>query len=1106
VTLLVASKPNRRVRRAENKAGLPRILSYHVGARRIGAAGRTAPCYVPWNVTGADAGHMAARESFVFGDFEVDEATCELRLHGAPVKIQPKPYTLLVHLLRNRHRVVDRNELLRTVWPDVNVSEQAFSSAVRDLRRALGDSDAAHRMIVTVRGRGFRFAADVVAEPSGDRPVAEPGMATPVAQGSCPAADLDLVERDDAMQKLRESLGVALQGETRVSFLRGPAGIGKTRLASEFMRIAKTLGVDAHIGRCSDGDGVMPFWPWLQIVRGSIGGRPANELARHVRATLPQLAWIAPELASSSEVAARADLERAEARFRLFDATCVLLLRLSEAKPLLLVLDDLQWADEASLLLLEFLIQTLTRARVHLVAAFRDTPRPNRTLSRVLECGARHASADFVDLEGLHRESVSNLLERAAGAHPAAVFVDSVLAATQGNPLFVEELAKLVARGELDPNDTSGTIPVPKRVRDAIRWQLERLLPDCRRLLELASVVGREFELAALSLASGEHPSTTLEWLGEAEAADLIVPARDQQASFAFTHDLVRESIYQDIRTSDRAHLHRKIAEALEVLSQTDPGARVRVIAYHYSAAVADGIAPKALQFGRLAAEQANSQMAFEDAVAHYDRALSALSAIANHDPQTRCELLLGQAEAAWGTVEDAVSVQSRFVKAADAARIAGSAEFLARAALGRTGHGAGPGDFRDIALVDDTDISLLSEAAAKLGDAPSELRALALARLALAVRYARGASESEDLSREAVQIAERLGALQTLGMVLRFRHEVLSGPKFVRERMALANRILEVARHVRSRPLELDALFFLARAHFELADVEPAAAAGKQADALAGTMRHPGALFRSGIRKVLVLSMFGAFEKAERYARRFHERDAQRNMSAIGTLGAQLATIRTLQGDHTAAVAELERLHAHYPTVPWCAHALALERARVGDSAAAKRELKTQAANGFASVRDDHSSLGCYLNLADLCWELEDRRSAAGLFELLLPYEDQVAAPFLATICQGSVARGLGTLATLLGHADEAERQFVRALKIEERLASPPLQALTLERYGSFLRIRGRSADAGRARMLFERAFGLAEALGMKSVLHRCQQALGARSADEGNGSVGLN
>jgi DNA-binding winged helix-turn-helix (wHTH) protein/tetratricopeptide (TPR) repeat protein len=1032
---------------------------------------------------------MTTTGAVAFGDFEVDEVRCELRLHGVPVKIQPKPFSLLLYLLKNRHRVVDKDELLAAVWPNVTVSEQALSSALRDLRRALGDTDTADRILLTVRGRGVRFVAEIVGEATREPARVREGTAKDSVEELVFVVETELVERDEAMQALLASLSATHRGQTRVSFIRGPTGIGKTRLATELARRVTTLGVDAYVGRCFDGEGTTPFSPWLQIVRGGIAAGRDARLAQQVKATLPQIEWIAPELAAPGELQVRADLERAEARFRLFDATGLFLRRLSEIRPLLLVLDDLQWADEASLLLLEFLVQTLTDARIHIVATLRDSPRPRRTLSRVLEVGARQAFADCVDLEELHRDSVSRLLANAARKPPAPAFAEAVFAFTRGNPLFVSELAKLVARGELDAADARGVIPVPKRARDAIRWQLERLSPACRRLLELASVAGRQFEIGVLSRAAGDAQSTVLERLGEADAVGLIAPIRDRQGSFGFMHDLVRESVYQDVPTPDRVRLHRRIGEALEALSGPDSGQRIREIAYHYSEAVADGVALEAVRFGRLAGEQANSRMAFEDAVTHYDRALSALSALPNADPRTCCELLLSQAEAAWGTLEEAARVQARFVRAADAARSAGNAELLARAALGRTGQGAGPGDFRDISAIDDVDIALLSEAETGLGKRPSELRAVVLARLALAVRDARGLPVANELSREALEVAEGLGTLDTLATVLRFRHEVLSGPQFERERAALAERILRLARVVRSRPLELDALFFLARDSFEVADVVRAGAAGAQADALACTMRHPGALFRSGIRKVLILTMVGAFEKAERCARAFHERDGPRNMSASGTLGLQLIMLRILQGDYSGAIAEFRRGLAGYPMVAWTWCMLALAQMRAGHAAEARRLLEAAAAEGFQSVPDDHSRLGCYVLLADMCSELGDTRGGAKLYGLLLPYEHLVALPFLATICQGTVARGLATLAMLLGRSDEAEAHLVRALAIEEVLASPPLIALTLERYGTFLLHRGRTGDRERGSAMIERASEIAERLGMQGVLRSCQQ-----------------
>ena len=280
------------------------------------------------------------------------------------------------------------------------------------------------------------------------------------------------------------------------------------------------------------------------------------------------------------------------------------------------------------------------------------------------------------------------------------------------------------------------------------------------------------------------------------------------------------------------------VATALESLRDPD---RLEELAYHYAEAAEEGVADKALFYSQRAAEKAVSLMACEDAVAHYNRALTALRLLEGSDPELSCELLLAQAEAAWGTLEQAEAVQQRFVRAANSARAIGSGTLLARAALGRTGYGAGPGGFRDLASIDLLDIELLTEASGALGNQPSKLKALVLSRLGLAVIKQQPPLAIE-LAAEAQTMAERLADPETLAWVLRYRHEVISGPDFVHERLVLADGLLRLARQVGCRPLELDALHFVARDYFELADIAAASRAAMAAAALSATMRHLGA------------------------------------------------------------------------------------------------------------------------------------------------------------------------------------------------------------------------------------------------------------------------
>ena len=576
------------------------------------------------------------------------------------------------------------------------------------------------------------------------------------------------------MLELEASLHAALSGERRISLLAGPAGIGKTRTALELVGLARQLGVEVHLARCYGGQGAMPFWPWLEIVRSALGGKRLGAFAAWKRNLIGPLAWIAPELAETTLLEPRRDIHLLDVRFQLFGALTALVRELCQDKPRLMFIDDLHWGDDASLLLLEFLSQNLLDARLHLVGAFRDGEvGQEHTLRRVLGAIAGHSGSERIDLVGLRSDSVAQILALAAGREPARGFAEKVQRATAGNPFFVSEIARLVASGQLNATLENAEVPVPARVRDAVRLHLKQRSSACEDLLKLASVTRRQIELFLLTAAFGKSQSHTLELLDEAESAGLLRRVSSDPGCYDFVHDLVRETLYRDLTRLERVSLHRMVATALESLRDPD---RLEELAYHYAEAAEEGVADKALFYSQRAAEKAVSLMACEDAVAHYDRALTALRLLEGSDPELSCELLLAQAEAAWGTLEQAEAVQQRFVRAANSARAIGSGTLLARAALGRTGYGAGPGDFRDISSIDLLDIELLTEASGALGNQPSKLKALVLSRLGLAVIKQQPPLAIE-LAAEAQTMAERLADPETLAWVLRYRHEVIRGP-----------------------------------------------------------------------------------------------------------------------------------------------------------------------------------------------------------------------------------------------------------------------------------------------------------------------------------------
>jgi tetratricopeptide (TPR) repeat protein len=245
--------------------------------------------------------------------------------------------------------------------------------------------------------------------------------------------------------------------------------------------------------------------------------------------------------------------------------------------------------------------------------------------------------------------------------------------------------------------------------------------------------------------------------------------------------------------------------------------------------------------------------------------------------------------------------------------------------------------------------------------------------------------------------------------------------------------------------------------------------------------MRHPGAGFRSGIRRVLRSTLIGRFDEAAAYALRFFERDRVRNLAAQGTFAVQTIMIHILRGEHEAAIRALDS----ESSVAWVRLALAREYTAVGRSEEARLEFERAAADSFRSLPQDHTLLGSLMILADLCFDLQDQRRAERLYGIALPFEGMVAAPFLATICHGSVARALGILAHLLGNYDRAEAHFRCALEVERAMRAAPLCAETQESYARMLLERARRGDRDQARRLLEESGEIAAKLGMKR-LHR--------------------
>ena len=314
------------------------------------------------------------------------------------------------------------------------------------------------------------------------------------------AAPDELVGRDDQLAALDGILADAQGGRGRVVLVAGEPGIGKTRLAEEAARRAAAAGMQVAWGRCHEGDGAPALWPWAQVVRqlaADLGpGQPASMLG-------PSAAWLGPlmpELADPPPpTRPRPVADLGTARFQLNQAVAGLLRQLAEARPLLVVVDDLHWADVPSLSLLAFLAAELKDARLVVVGTYRDVEVvASQPLAETLGALAREPVVERIPLGGLERAGVAALIGRAIGARPAGPLVQAVADRCGGNPFFITELLRLLqSERRLAAPDAAAAArrEVPVGVRDVLRARLARLPAQTGTVLMVAAVAGRGFDL-----------------------------------------------------------------------------------------------------------------------------------------------------------------------------------------------------------------------------------------------------------------------------------------------------------------------------------------------------------------------------------------------------------------------------------------------------------------------------------------------------------------------------------------------------------------------------------------------------------------------------------
>jgi class 3 adenylate cyclase/tetratricopeptide (TPR) repeat protein len=902
------------------------------------------------------------------------------------------------------------------------------------------------------------------------------------------------VGREAERAELRRCLDQVAGGHGALVMIGGEPGVGKTRLAEEVMAEARLRGLLTLTGHCYEMEGASPYIPFVEIVEASSRLVSSEALRSALGDSAPEVAKLMPELRRTfPDIPSPPDLPPEQERRYLFNGMRDFLARGSQVQPMFLLVDDLHWADDSTLLLLQHIAQQLHEMPLLLVGTYRDVElEVARPLARALRELTRQRLVNRLSLRRLPEAGVEAMLRALSGQDPTAPLVQAIYSETEGNPFFVEEVFKhLVEEGKLF--DAKGRwrsdlsideLEVPEGVRLVVGERLERVGEQCRRALTTAALIGRRFSFQLLEAMGELDPDALLDAVDEAERAQLILAAEDgPDARFTFAHELIRQTLMSGISMPRRQRLHLRVAEAMERVYTAAPEEHAADLAHHLYHAGTAAEWQKTVHYMTLAGHQALAAAGYEEAIRLFQIALQSLDATREPSRSQRCALLLalGDAQKKAGARGEARRV---YLTAAHLSREMGAAEQLATAALGVAGW------LGEIGIVDDEVLALLEEALAALGESDSGLRARVLARLSLEFPDHPDFWERQaTLAREAIAVAKRVDDRAALAYTLTSRLWETWGPDAPEERMAVAGDILTLAEQTGDRELafrghEGRLLAFLELGDMRAVDAEIEAHARTVEDLL-----EPAHLAAVTSLRAMRALLEGCFDDAEKLTSQALAQGGDDPNIVLGFV-ARMFTLRREQGRVQELEVPLRVFVDQYPLVPAWRSALALAHCELGREAEARTEVDCIGRNDFADLPRDFGPLAMSL-LAEVCVSLGDVPRAARLYELLLPYAKQTVVASIA-VCYGSASRYLGLLSATLGRWEEAAGHFEDALEMNQRMGAKPWVAHTQREYARMLIDRNAPGDRDKARELLTEAIAMYREIGMPKHVEMAVAPLG--------------
>jgi len=924
------------------------------------------------------------------------------------------------------------------------------------------------------------------------------GAAIPLPGRLAGRPAMGMVGRENEMTVITAATKRVFGGEGReILIVSGEAGLGKTTLVCEAARAASEEGAFVLVGHCEE-DLATPYQLFAEALGHYVIHAPDEQLRAHVATHGSELSRLVPALASRiPDLPPSKATDSDSERFLLFAAVVSLLATASRHQPVVLVFDDLQWADKGSLLLLSHLASADQSMGALILGTYRDSElSQTHPLTDALAALHRQSGITYIGLSGLDDSGVASFLEAAAGQtlDDAAVgLAQAIYRETDGNPFFVGEVLRHLfetgtiyqdSTGRWLAGDSLEQLALPDSVRMVIGARVGRLGKDAGSVLSVASVIGRDFDLDLLARTINTSEDELLDILDAAASVALVRELPGRPGRYLFSHALIQHAIYEDLGPTRQARAHRQVAEALEELCGNDPGARVGELARHWIAASQPIDLTKAIEYSRRAGDAALAALAPADALRHYAQALDLYLQASDPDPVLGLDLAIGLGTAQRQAGNPAF--RETLLDVAHEAAALGDVERLVAAALAND-----RGWYSSVGVIDAEKVAILELALDRLPGSEVD-RALLLANLCTELTYGSPLERRQELAIEALAIAESSDDEVVAVRVLNHICYPLYVPQLLDQLMDRTADAVSRAELVGDSMLQYWATYWRACVAPLAGDIDELDRCSAVMKSLVEKLDQPMLRWSHLIQRTHRALIAGDTEEAEQLAIECLQIGTDCGQPDAGTIFAMhLLGVNGQRGTSGDLIPVIEEIRTDMEHISKAAVESALAIAYVeGGRLDDARKVLIRFANGGFELPSDSVWLLSIATYADVAIECGDRQRAGPLFNLLAPWANQLSTNGGGST-NGPVSHFLGGLATVLGRYDVADSYFARAAAFNGRAQAKFFAAQTDLLWGRMLAERGANSDTERARELLKRSQTAARTHGYGGVERRSAAAL---------------